>query len=105
MQIIGKSALTAALIASSLGAASLTAFAKTNYDTVTVTGDFKDQRITAPVRIRENGARHVRIPGGGWVDCASDCKQTLRDATVDFWGAQDEEIGGGGGGDGGGGGR
>lgn len=27
----------------------------------------------------------VRLPGGTWVDCAGDCKNTLRVKTVDFW--------------------
>lgn len=27
----------------------------------------------------------VRLPGGTWVDCDGDCKNKLRQKTVDFW--------------------
>lgn len=27
----------------------------------------------------------VRLPGGTWIDCAGDCRDTLRKQTVDFW--------------------
>ena len=27
----------------------------------------------------------VRLPGGTWIGCARDCRDTLRAETVDFW--------------------
>ena len=27
----------------------------------------------------------VRMPGGTWIGCKLDCKNTLREETVDFW--------------------
>ncbi|WP_125461754.1 MULTISPECIES: hypothetical protein [Rhodomicrobium] len=87
--------MTAALIASAF---SIPASAKSRYDTVTVTGDFRDQRITAPVRHSELGGSEVRLPGGGWIDCGGDCRSALKDATFDFWNIQEDEDGGGGGG-------
>ncbi len=29
--------------------------------------------------------QEVRLPGGTWVDCEGDCKNKLRQKTVDFW--------------------
>jgi len=69
-------------------AACLTALSASGKDaphrTVTVTGDFRDQRITAPVRKTDVG-EEVLVPGGAWTDCADDCKQALKNATFDFW--------------------
>jgi len=27
----------------------------------------------------------VRLPGGSWIGCKRDCRETLREETVDFW--------------------
>lgn len=32
-----------------------------------------------------NQGQKVRLPGGTYEDCAGDCKNTLREKTVDFW--------------------
>ncbi len=32
-----------------------------------------------------NLGQKVQLPGGTWVDCAGDCKNKLREKTVDFW--------------------
>lgn len=29
--------------------------------------------------------REVRMPGGTWIACKLDCRETLREETVDFW--------------------
>jgi hypothetical protein len=29
--------------------------------------------------------RQVRMPGGTWIDCKQDCRETLREETVDFF--------------------
>jgi hypothetical protein len=39
---------------------------------------------SGPVRTTQLG-QQVRLPGGTWVDCAGDCKDKLRQKTVDFW--------------------
>lgn len=94
MTFVGKTLLTAALMATSFGIASLPASAKTAYEMVTVTGDFRDQKITAPVRVTDAG-RQVRAPHGAWIDCpAADCKKALKDATFDFWQIQEDDGGG-----------
>lgn len=72
-------------------ALALPAMAKESpHRTVTATGDFKDQRITAPVRKAEAG-EEVLIPGGSWTDCADDCEKTLKNSTYDFWTNLEEE--------------
>ena len=29
--------------------------------------------------------REVRLPGGSWIGCKRDCRETLREETIDFW--------------------
>jgi hypothetical protein len=43
--------------------------------------------VTAPVRSGAHG-REVRLPGGTWIHCAGDCRETLVDTTIDFWDKQ-----------------
>jgi hypothetical protein len=40
--------------------------------------------ISAPTRPSRWG-REVRLPGGSWIDCAGDCREKLRETTIDFW--------------------
>jgi hypothetical protein len=40
--------------------------------------------ISAPVRPGRFGYE-VRLPGGVWVPCTTNCYDTLRHQTVDFW--------------------
>lgn len=44
---------------------------------------------TAPVRRGRNGYE-FRMPGGTWIECRQDCRQALRQETVDFWETQRE---------------
>ena len=53
--------------------------------------------VTAPVRRTKYG-QEVRFPGGTWVDCAGDCREKLRDESIDFWDTHKPENNGGGGG-------
>lgn len=43
-----------------------------------------DECITSQVR-NSNTGMQVRLPGGTWIDCASDCSRKLREKTVDYW--------------------
>jgi hypothetical protein len=43
--------------------------------------------VTAPVRNGSRG-REVRLPGGTWIHCAGDCRETLIETTIDFWDKQ-----------------
>lgn len=52
--------------------------------TVTAVSIVTSATITAPVRTGRWG-QEVRLPGGTWIDCRQDCRETLRQNTVDFW--------------------
>jgi hypothetical protein len=39
---------------------------------------------SAPIRRAESGYE-FRMPHGTWVGCRTDCRQALREETVDFW--------------------
>lgn len=54
------------------------------YQWVTAHSDYSVNTISAPTRPSKWG-REVRLPGGSWIDCAGDCRDTLREATIDFW--------------------
>ena len=41
----------------------------------------------APIR-RGRFGPEMRLKGGTWTDCRGDCRETLREETVDFWETQ-----------------
>ena len=41
--------------------------------------------VTAPTRPGRFNDRDVRLPGGTWIACKLDCRQTLREESVDFF--------------------
>ncbi len=40
--------------------------------------------ISAPTR-RGRMEREVRLPGGTWIGCKMDCRETLREEAIDFF--------------------
>ena len=54
------------------------------YEQVTARSRFGSGISTAPVRQGLFGAE-IRLPNGTWISCKLDCKNTLREETVDFW--------------------
>lgn len=60
--------------------------------TVTAYSRSNLQPVTAPVR-RGRWGLEVRLPGGTWIDCKGDCRETLREETVDFWERQERRDG------------
>lgn len=60
--------------------------------TVTAVSRSNLQTVTAPVR-RGRWGQEVRLPGGSWIDCKGDCRETLREETVDFWERQERRGG------------
>lgn len=40
--------------------------------------------ISAPTR-RGSVEREVRLPGGTWIGCKLDCRETLREESIDFF--------------------
>lgn len=83
---LGAGALMLALAAAPVDAVSATKAKKSRpaADTVTATSLSTRQTVTAPVRAGRWG-QEVRLPGGSWIDCRGDCRETLRMETVDFW--------------------
>ena len=45
----------------------------------------------APVR-RSKWGHEMRLKGGTWIDCRGDCRQTLREETIDFWETQNDKA-------------
>lgn len=41
--------------------------------------------VSGPTRPGRFGDREVRLPGGTWIACKLDCRQTLREESVDFF--------------------
>jgi hypothetical protein len=41
--------------------------------------------VTAPTRPGKFNDREVRLPGGTWIACKLDCRETLREESIDFF--------------------
>ena len=54
------------------------------YQWVTAVSNYSANTISGPTRPSQWG-REVRLPGGSWIDCAGDCRDKLRETTIDFW--------------------
>jgi hypothetical protein len=65
-------------------------------ESVTACSRYGKGCVTAPVRHTRQG-REVRFPNGTWVNCSGDCREKLRDESLDFWDTHRPETGGGGG--------
>lgn len=50
--------------------------------------------VTAPTRPAKFGPE-VRMPGGTWIGCAGDCRDTIVAQTIDFWDIKRSETPGG----------
>ncbi len=45
----------------------------------------------APVKPGRYGLQ-MRLKGGTWIDCRGDCRETLREETIDFWETQNDKA-------------
>lgn len=52
--------------------------------TVTACSRYGKGCITGPTRPGRFD-REVRLPGGSWISCKRDCRETLREETLDFF--------------------
>jgi len=52
---------------------------------VTVCSQYGKGCVSGPTRPGRFGDREVRLPGGTWIGCKLDCRQTLREESVDFF--------------------
>lgn len=50
---------------------------------VTVCSEYGKGCVSGPIR-QGQVEREVRLPGGSWIGCRLDCKQTLRDRATDW---------------------
>jgi hypothetical protein len=53
-------------------------------NSVTVCSQYGNGCVTGAIRPGQWGSE-VRLPGGTWISCKLDCKQTLREESVDFF--------------------
>ena len=90
MRRILLATLTLAAVASPMLAAGTT---KRSAGTVEACSRFGKGCTSAPVRQTTRGPE-IRLPGGTWISCAGNCKDTLRDETVDFWAKREFERAG-----------
>lgn len=60
--------------------------------TVVAVGRSRPEVVVGQVR-RGRWGQEVRLPGGTWIDCKGDCRETLREETVDFWERQEQRGG------------
>ncbi len=60
-----------------------------NHGTVTTCSTYGNGCTQAPVRRGRNGLE-FRLPGGTWVECRRNCRNALREDSVDFWETQRE---------------
>lgn len=58
---------------------------------VTACSNYGNGCYRAPVK-RSKWGHKMRLKGGTWIDCRGDCKQTLREETIDFWETQNDKA-------------
>lgn len=71
-------------VAASFAAPSLEAREPKSQSSVTACSRYGKGCVTGAVRPGRFD-REVRLPGGSWIGCKRDCRETLREETVDFW--------------------
>ena len=92
MTLIGKLAVTAFIAVSTAAAFAHSAEAgKRRGPDVTVCSDYGNGCYRAPVR-RGKWGHKMRLKHGTWIDCRGDCRQTLREETIDFWETQNDKA-------------
>ena len=83
------STMTAALLAAAtvlvFSAAAEARPGRASGSTVEVCSRYGNGCVSGPTRPGRFGDREVRMPGGTWIGCKLDCRQTLREETIDFF--------------------
>lgn len=75
---------TALLAVAAVVALTTAAAARRGDGSVHVCSRYGSACVSAPVRNGRNG-QEIRLPGGTWIECKQDCRNTLREETVDFF--------------------
>lgn len=81
----------AVLAAAALLAATPSADAGRRGRVVTVCSWYGNGCYSAPVR-KAPMTHQMRLKHGTWIDCNGDCRQALREQTVDFWETQNDKA-------------
>lgn len=85
-------AIAASLAMAALAAAQADAAPRREKPFVTAVSRYGNGTLTAPTRPARFGYE-VQLPGGVWIDCAGDCRETLRRQKLDYWETQQEDRG------------
>lgn len=78
-----------AVMASALGTAEAQSRYKGERGYVTTCSTYGNGCTSAPVRRGRNGYE-FQLPGGTWIECRRNCRNALREDSVDFWETQRE---------------
>lgn len=92
MKQIVSFAVAASLGMAGLVAAQADAASRREKPFVTAVSRYGNGTLTAPTRPARFGYE-VQLPGGVWIDCAGDCRETLRRQKLDYWETQQEDRG------------
>lgn len=90
MRHVAISAIAVALI-STIAIDTASAQRRSRDGGVTACSRYGNGCISGPVRRGPTGYQ-VRMPGGTWIGCKGDCRETLREEAVDFWETQRENA-------------
>jgi hypothetical protein len=89
MRMILAAGASLAVMVSALGTADAQSRYRGGQDYVTTCSTYGNGCTSAPVRRGRNGYE-FRLPGGTWIECRRNCRNALREDTVDFWETQRE---------------
>ncbi len=92
MSQVFRIAVAASLGMAALAAAPADAAQQGGKRYVTAVSRYGNGTLTAPIRPARFGYE-VQLPGGVWIDCAGDCRETLRRQKLDYWETQQEDRG------------
>jgi len=82
-------ALALAAATACTGLVSLAEAKSSDLGTIRTCSKYGSECVTARVRMTNLGPQYLS-PGGNWIWCETDCRDTLRRDTVDFWDDQRE---------------
>jgi hypothetical protein len=58
---------------------------------ITTCSEYGNGCYTGPVRQGRYGPM-IRLKGGTWIDCRGDCRQAVREESLDFWETQNDKA-------------
>jgi hypothetical protein len=83
--------LIALTIGAALASPPVAAKSATRAMSVKVCSSYGNGCYAAPIRDGRYGPE-MRLHGGTWIDCRGDCREALREETVDFWETQNDKA-------------